>query len=377
MNMPQRRRADRPLLPLVDEAAPPLLPDRWYVIAASRSIRKRPVTVRRLGRSLVLWRDARGEIVAQDARCPHRGADLGLGRVVGGEIECPYHGFRFGRDGGCTAVPCEPEGAVIRRDLAVRTYDVREHRGLVWLWNGAGAGERPPLPWFDDLPATDDRAWDHEEVWPVPQLRVMEGMLDLHHAPFAHRRVLPGIGSVLDPYEVRVEGDTVRTHGTLRRRGKPGTGGFTAGMDARLPGLMRVRFGTRMWGFLAITPIDRDTSWIFARYFVDLPVLGKLAAALSIWAEFAFVQPDDRRMLISTAPREPDMAGYKLVRADLGIAQWHKLFSHALHPAHAPAPEDAHAPAPEDGAVEPAAASHAGAPAPKRTQEAAGSASLS
>lgn len=341
MNMPQRRRGDRNHLPLAGDAAPPVLPDRWYAIAASRSIGKKPLTVRRLGRAIVLWRDARGEIVAQDARCPHRGADLGLGRVVGGEIECPYHGFRFAPGGACTAVPCEPEGAAVRRDLAVRTYAVREHRGLVWLWNGEEAGERPPLPWFDDLPATDAHTWDHEEVWPVPQLRVMEGMLDLHHAPFAHRRILPGMGTVLDPYEVKVDGDTVRTHGTLRKRGKPSGRGFTAGMDARLPGLLRIRFGSRMHGVVACTPIDAGSTWIFVRYFVEVPVLGKLLAALGLWVEFAMVQPDDRRMLVSTSPRDPDPAQYKLVRADLGIAQWHKLFSGALRaaPVRAPAPE--------------------------------------
>ena len=330
MNMPQRTRGERHSLPMLEGAEPVLPRDCWYPITSARHLRERPRTVQRLGRSFVLWRDAAGEIVAHDARCPHRGADLGLGRVIAGELACPYHGFRFGTDGECTAMPCEPEGKPSRRDLSIRRYEVREHRGLVWLWHGDGASDRPPLPWFEELPETDRHAWDHEIVWPLPQLRVMEGMLDLHHVPFAHGRYLRGIGTRLDPYEVKVEGDTVRTFGALRRPGEGPERGFRARIDARLPGLVLLRFGPRLSGIVACTPVDREATWIFARYFVELPIVGKLLAALSLWAEFALVQPDDQRMLMSTSPREPDVRDHKLVRADLGIAQWHKLFSRAV-----------------------------------------------
>jgi len=326
--MTQRTDTDRIHLRLVNEPLP-LPQDRWYAIATAQSVGKRPLTVERLGRAIVLWRDGDGRLAAHDARCPHRGADLGLGRVVMGQLECPYHGFRFASDGNCTATPCEPEGSRVRRDLSLRRHEVREHRGLVWLWHGKGNAEDAELPWFHELPADDRHAWDHVTVWSLPQLRVMEGMLDLHHAPFAHRRWLGRVGPLLDPYEVTVTDDTVRTQGTLRRPDQPPERGFTAGADARLPGLVRIRFGARMQGLVAVTPIDRERTWIFARYFVELPVLGKLLAALGLWAEFALVQPDDQRMLLSSSPREPDVHDYKLVRADLGIAQWHKLFARA------------------------------------------------
>ncbi|MDC3981748.1 Rieske 2Fe-2S domain-containing protein [Polyangium jinanense] len=315
---------------MLEDAEPPLPRNVWYPIASARHVRKRPRTVQRLGRSVVLWRNGAGELVAHDALCPHRGADLGLGIVIAGELSCPYHGFRFGTDGECTAMPCEPEGKPSRRDLSIRRYEVREHRGLVWLWHGDVAADLPPLPWFEELPETDRHAWDHETVWPLPQLRVMEGMLDMHHVPFAHGRYLRGIGTWLDPYEVKVEGDTVRTFGTLRRHGDGPKRGFRARIDARLPGLLLLRFGARLWAFVACTPVSREATWIFARYFVEVPVVGKLLAALSLGTEFALVQPDDRRMLLSTSPRTPDVRDHKLVRADLGIAQWHKLFSRAV-----------------------------------------------
>lgn len=328
--MTQRTTLERTHLRLADEPLP-LPRSCWYPIATSRAVGRRPVTVRRLDRAIVLWRDHEHRLHAHDARCPHRGADLGLGRVVEGQLECPYHGFRFTPSGRCSTVPCEPDPAALRRDLALPRHEIREHRGLVWLWHGDAAladdAARPQLPWFPALPDHDRRAWDLTTEWPLPQLVVMEGMLDLHHVPFAHRRWLGGVGPLLDPYEVTVTNDGIRTQGTLRRPDQRPEQGFSIGVDAQLPGLVHLRFGPRLQGLVAVTPIDRDHTWIFARYFVDVPVLGKLLAALGLLVEFALVQPEDLRVLASSSPREPDVHAHKLVRADLGIARWHQLFA--------------------------------------------------
>lgn len=44
-----------------------------------------------------------GEIFAIDNLCPHKGASLGLGEIVGDEIICPLHQWRFNlKDGSCS-----------------------------------------------------------------------------------------------------------------------------------------------------------------------------------------------------------------------------------------------------------------------------------
>ena len=51
------------------------------------------------------------------------------------------------------------------------------------------------------------RRWSGH-VWAsvsVPHAATMEAMLDLHHAPHAHRLLSPGFGARLDPYHVRRE----------------------------------------------------------------------------------------------------------------------------------------------------------------------------
>ena len=82
-------------------------PDGWYVAADASKLGQRPIKLRRFGLDLVLWRDGTGRPSCLRAACPHRGADLSAGKVRGGCLECPYHGFRFDSGGTCRLAPCE------------------------------------------------------------------------------------------------------------------------------------------------------------------------------------------------------------------------------------------------------------------------------
>ena len=44
-------------------------------------------------------------ITALEDQCAHRSAPLSRGRLIGDEIACPYHGFRYNAAGACTHVP--------------------------------------------------------------------------------------------------------------------------------------------------------------------------------------------------------------------------------------------------------------------------------
>lgn len=54
----------------------------------------------------VIWCDKRGEWHAFHDACPHRLVPLSDGRITpSGELECPYHGWRFEGGGRCTTMP--------------------------------------------------------------------------------------------------------------------------------------------------------------------------------------------------------------------------------------------------------------------------------
>ena len=113
-------------------------PDAFYVVALSAELRAGVVqSVTVCGRNLVVWRPASPENalpVVMSAYCTHMGAHLGLGggRVVGGEIRCPFHGWRFDASGACTHVP--GADACPGASANVPVLPVREKNGVISVW---------------------------------------------------------------------------------------------------------------------------------------------------------------------------------------------------------------------------------------------------
>lgn len=105
----------------------------WYVACKTSEIKIGcSRTIPLLGRKIVVYRSASNSVHALDARCPHLGADLGKGKVIGQKIQCAFHHWEFGCDGHCQHAPGLDE--VPKRH--VRIYPVQEKWGYVWIWNG-------------------------------------------------------------------------------------------------------------------------------------------------------------------------------------------------------------------------------------------------
>ncbi|HYO56332.1 Rieske 2Fe-2S domain-containing protein [Archangium sp.] len=313
-------------------------PAHWYAVACASSLgSKKPLGVERLGKHLVLWRDASGAARCADAACPHRGANLGLGWLQRGELECPYHGFRFDTAGTCTLMPCEGSTARPSRGLCLRMHPVREAHGFIWAYLGEKRREEvpglPALPWPAGAPEPDSHSASLERVWNARFTRVMEGMMDLHHFPFAHRRFSPPGYTRLEPYEVGVEGGVIRSTGWLRKESSPSGTGMRFDIHVAYPGVISVRFLERMGGIAVCTPVNSEHTWIAARYtqgYVRVPGLGWLLARLALALEFQLIQPDDYRMVRSSLPRSGSLEHGALIRADRAIVAWHRLHEEAL-----------------------------------------------
>ena len=108
-NAPQAaERTDEVTFVSVEKTGPGTLAGRylrtfWQPVLHSHELKinqARPLRI--LGQDLTIYRGASGQVHIVGARCPHRTAPLGLGRVEGEEIRCFYHGWRFNGDGQCT-----------------------------------------------------------------------------------------------------------------------------------------------------------------------------------------------------------------------------------------------------------------------------------
>jgi phenylpropionate dioxygenase-like ring-hydroxylating dioxygenase large terminal subunit len=87
------------------------------------------------------------------AVCPHRGSDLGQGRVVDGVLWCPFHGWRFDGGGRCIRILSRPAGEPIPDGAQVPSYPVREQQRLIWICMGEEAMTRPDppsYPWWEE-----------------------------------------------------------------------------------------------------------------------------------------------------------------------------------------------------------------------------------
>ena len=91
------------------------------------------------------------------AFCPHLGANLSFGRVVGDCIECPFHGWRFTGEGRVRSIPYSDR---IPRGVRAETFPVQEDYGQIFMFHRDGgpqpaAGDPPPYD-VPRIPEVDD-----------------------------------------------------------------------------------------------------------------------------------------------------------------------------------------------------------------------------
>jgi phenylpropionate dioxygenase-like ring-hydroxylating dioxygenase large terminal subunit len=187
-----------------------LVPDWWYALLESDEVPAgKPLGIRRLGESLVCWRDSEGQLSVMKDRCPHRSSQLSLGRVVEDHIQCPFHGFELDGDGSCRLIPANGRAASVPKVFQCAVYPSREVHGLVWVWHGRSRSQYPPVSWFLDLDGFQHATMRKE--WDIDWTRAVEGLLDVSHLPFVHARTIGRDRKTLvnGPYTTLVD-DTIR-----------------------------------------------------------------------------------------------------------------------------------------------------------------------
>ena len=109
----------------------------WYVIAKSNEVKSGSAkTFDALKRKITIYRDNKGNLHALDAQCPHLGADLGLGKVIGCRLQCPFHHWIINENGTCFTAKNE------QTKRKARIYPTQEKWEYIWIFNG-------PKPLFE------------------------------------------------------------------------------------------------------------------------------------------------------------------------------------------------------------------------------------
>jgi phenylpropionate dioxygenase-like ring-hydroxylating dioxygenase large terminal subunit len=156
----------------------------WLPVALARHVGAKPVRREIAGHALVLWRSPAGIHAFRD-RCPHRNFPLSKGRVEGGQLVCPYHGWHFTGEGACAEVPgCARDGL---SRLGAETLAVEELDGAVFVRLNGGedrnwAATLPPMPDTPDF----DHFWWAQRPTRARVYDALDNVLDPFHTNFIH-----------------------------------------------------------------------------------------------------------------------------------------------------------------------------------------------
>lgn len=299
----------------------------WTLVALSRDLAPgTPLSLKIAGERVVFFREPSGKAAALIDRCPHRGVALSLGRVDKGEIECPFHGWRFDGAGRNCHAPWNPDAK--RETLSAIALPVREVAGLLWLYTGFDPDSEPAVS--DTFLEPDVSVCAQSVVWRAHWTRVMENMLDMPHLPFVHRKSIGRdlqslTGGRMDVFwEDRPYGG--RISNAVDGVARPGA------LEYRFPNVMELFIdppGRRFRLMVACIPLDETTTRLLLltmRNFARTPLLDPIFR----WMNLRIAKEDQAIVESSLPPKVPPPAEEASVRTDAPTLAFRRLYRQRL-----------------------------------------------
>ncbi|QNN55389.1 aromatic ring-hydroxylating dioxygenase subunit alpha [Diaphorobacter ruginosibacter] len=164
------------------------LKDLWYPVCPSGFVKDQPVSMKRMGRKLALWRDGAGQVHALEDHCPHRGAPLSQGVILGDRIACPYHGVEVRCDGMVTKVPGSP-GCKLEGQHAAKAFHVKEAFGAIFIYNSDDYAKEPkPLVLPEELTSDAYSNFLCYAEWRSDYRYALDNVMDPMHGTFLHKQ---------------------------------------------------------------------------------------------------------------------------------------------------------------------------------------------
>lgn len=171
---------------------------KYAPIAFEKQLTVVPTPLRVMDKKIVVWRNYK-TLVVQSDRCPHRGAKMSGGSVVGNTLECPYHGWRFDASGKCTFIPQKHGKSKIPKACNIETFDSIVHNGVLWAALDPPTAASPDIvaqhptsfspltPAMKDYTRSNDYlVTDYAFDAPFNYFFQIENLLDPAHLDFVH-----------------------------------------------------------------------------------------------------------------------------------------------------------------------------------------------
>ncbi len=319
------------------------LTDIWYFIAPASALKPGRLARHELmGEPLLLGRTRSGEAFALRDVCPHRAAPLSAGRLAresdGREsVECPYHGWRFGVDGTCLAIPSlTDEQAIDISRIGVRRYPVAESQGMIFAWVSGEHATEPdqPPPVFPGVVGGAPKLIDSMEFDAHIDHAVV-GLMDPAHGPFVHRqwwwRTRGSLHEKTKCFEPTPAGFAMSRHPPSRNSrayallgGQPLTE-----ITFRLPGLRweHIVVGSRqVLALTCLTPLTESRTRITQFVWSDHPIFAVAGPLVRAGAR-RFLRQDGEMVKLQTPGLKADASLLWIDDADRQ-AKWYQALKH-------------------------------------------------
>ena len=267
--------------------------NQWWVAAASFKVEKKPLARILLEQSVLIYRPTPDSVAILEDRCPHRQVPLSLGKQIGSEIQCTYHGLRFGGDGTCTFAPGTnrplPAANII-------SYPCVERHGYIWVWFGSKQPREELIPDYSYQTSPEFSGKVGYSNIGCSYLLGIENVLDTSHFGFLHTNSVGSAGYEKGKKEVTVvdgEVHSIRRVDDLKPSGLFDS--FTEAETISQVDVMRWQGPSYMFlknevtapertfhmrGLAPYTPEHRNTHHHWFAHFVDFPMPPEAAAKI-------------------------------------------------------------------------------------------------
>ncbi|HEY1765646.1 MAG TPA: aromatic ring-hydroxylating dioxygenase subunit alpha [Opitutaceae bacterium] len=241
----------------------------WHPVARAESLAgSKVLAARLLGEDLVLWNEGERFHAWRDL-CVHRGSRLSLGKVTGGCLQCPYHGWTYDTSGMCVRIPAHPEQKPPAR-ARTEVYRCREAYGWVWVCLSETPNDLPVFPEWTDASVRNFTMGPYEIDAGGP--RIIENFLDLAHLAFVHGGILGVEGHAeINRYKVEKREDGVYATDIVVWQpdpdgsGQPAAANYTYRVIRPLTAYLTKHAGSSVFTMMIVaSPVDaaRSQVWI-------------------------------------------------------------------------------------------------------------------
>lgn len=163
-----------------------MLENYWYIGCLSKELKVGPISTEILNKRIVLFRTAGGLAVALEDRCAHRNVKLSQGSVCDDEVQCPYHGWRYGVEGDLKEIPSLCDKSNTTPSIKIKKYHCVEQDGYLWVCLSGEPHDTRPRK----FPNLGQKGWTSFRIktrFKAPVESCLENFLDCPHATYVHK----------------------------------------------------------------------------------------------------------------------------------------------------------------------------------------------